>query len=177
MPKIIEGAREKILENAKRRLFEKGYQHLSLREVAKESGIATGTIYNYFANKDYLVANIMLEDWVTAMKKMDDRISGVATVKDGVFGICYSIDEFSRIYADVWQQPSVAAAASPDMAHRHQLLAGQLEEKVTQLLKKHGYGEQTEFTALIAELILASVGNETVRTQLGTLLEQLYPTK
>ena len=51
MPKIIEGAREKILTNAKRRLFEKGYLHLSLREVAKESGIATGTIYNYFANK------------------------------------------------------------------------------------------------------------------------------
>ena len=54
MPKIIEGAREKIMANAKRRLFEKGYQHLSLREVAKESGIATGTIYNYFVNKDYL---------------------------------------------------------------------------------------------------------------------------
>ena len=76
MPKIIEGAREKILANARRRLFEKGYQHLSLREVAKESGIATGTIYNYFANKDYLIASIMLEDWVKTLDNMDAYFAG-----------------------------------------------------------------------------------------------------
>ena len=175
MPKIIEGAREKILANAKRRLFENGYQHLSLREVAKESGIATGTIYNYFANKDYLIANIMLEDWVVAMEKMDESISRVATVKEGVLGICQSMDEFSAIYAPVWQQPSVAAAASPDMAHRHRILAEQLAEKINALLELQGYGEKKNFTVLIAELILASAENEEVRTQLGTLLDQLYP--
>jgi AcrR family transcriptional regulator len=115
MPKIIEGAREKILVNAKRRLFENGYQHLSLREVAKESGIATGTIYNYFANKDYLIANIMLEDWEKVVAVMDTKVKAAATVKDGVFEICRSIDEFCEIYACIWQQPSVAAAATPDM--------------------------------------------------------------
>ena len=122
MPKIIEGAREKILVNAKRRLFENGYQHLSLREVAKESGIATGTIYNYFANKDYLIANVMLEDWAVAVKKMDELVANASTVKDGIMGICRSIDEFCSIYSCIWQQPSVAAAATPDLEHCHQFL-------------------------------------------------------
>ena len=175
MPKIIEGAREKILENAKRRLFENGYQHLSLREVAKESGIATGTIYNYFANKDYLIASIMLEDWVVAVEKMEVRITNAASVKDGVMGICNSIDEFCDIYAGVWKQPSVAAAASSDLEHRHQFLSNQITEKINQLLDKKGYGDKKQFNALIVELVLSSNGKEEVRTQLAALLEQLYP--
>ena len=112
MPKIIEGAREKILVNAKRRLFENGYQHLSLREVAKESGIATGTIYNYFANKDCLIASIMLEDWEKAVNKMEKKVEAAATVKEGVFGICAAMDAFCDIYASIWKQPAVAAAAA-----------------------------------------------------------------
>ena len=175
MPKIIEGAREKILANAKRRLFENGYQHLSLREVAKESGIATGTIYNYFANKDYLIANIMLEDWQVALEKMDKRVSEAASVKDGVSGICQAIDEFGAIYVSVWQQPSVAAAATPDLQHRHEFLTGQIAEKVNRLLEDKGYGDHKDYIALIVELVLVSTGKDKVRAQLGTLLEQLYP--
>ncbi len=174
MPKIIEGAREKILLNAKRRLFEKGYQHLSLREVAKESGIATGTIYNYFANKDYLIANIMLEDWEAAAKKMEARIQESGSVKDGVAGICSSVDEFADIYKNVWSQPAVAAAAVSDVEHCHQFLTDQVGEKVNLLLDANGYGEKKKFTVLISELIL-SQKNEQVREQLGDLLELLYP--
>ena len=177
MPKIIEGAREKILANAKRRLFENGYQHISLREVAKESGIATGTIYNYFANKDYLIANIMLEDWEKAVEKMDSKVTSAVTVKEGVLGICQAIDEFCDIYVSIWQQPSVAAAATPDSEHRHAFLANQIGEKVNRLLEEKGYGNQKNFTALIVELILSSNGKEEVRKQLGTLMEQLYPSK
>ena len=177
MPKIIEGAREKILVNAKKRLFENGYQHLSLREVAKESGIATGTIYNYFANKDYLIANIMLEDWEKVVAVMDTKVRAATTVKDGVFGICRSIDEFCEIYACIWQQPSVAAAATPDMQHRHDFLAGQIGERVERLLEEKGYGNKKNFTDLIVELILASNGKEKVVDQLGELLDQLYPAK
>ncbi len=175
MPKIIEGAREKILENAKRRLFENGYQHLSLREVAKESGIATGTIYNYFTNKDYLIANIMLEDWVAATKQMDDCVAGALSVKEGVLGICLAMEAFCSIYVSVWQQPSVAAAATPDWEHRHQFLSEQVGEKVERLLKEKGYGENKEYLALIVELILISNGRNMVREQLGKLLNQLYP--
>lgn len=175
MPKIIDGAREKILENAKKRLFENGYQHLSLREVAKESGIATGTIYNYFANKDYLIASIMLEDWEITLKKIDQVIEGASNVKEGVLNICGAIDEFCEIYAPVWKQPSVAAAATPDIGYRHEFLVKQLMEKVDQLLEREGYGDKKHFTALIAELMLSFNGKERIRKEFGVLLEQLYP--
>ena len=175
MPKIIEGAREKIMANAKRRLFEKGYQHLSLREVAKESGIATGTIYNYFANKDYLLANIMLEDWMTALEKMDEKVKNATSVTAGVLGICQAMDEFCSIYESIWQQPAVAAAATPDLEHRHQFLANQVAEKVEYLLDEKGYGSEKKYISLIVEVILTSNGKKEVREELGMLLEQLYP--
>ena len=177
MPKIIEGAREKILVNAKRRLFENGYQHLSLREVARESGIATGTIYNYFANKDCLIANIMLEDWEKAVNMMEKKVKDAATVKEGVFGICEAIDRFYDMYACIWQQPSVAAAATPDLNHRHEFLMSQVIEKVESLLEDKGYGNKKDFIVLLAELILASNGKETVKAQMGELLDLLYPFK
>lgn len=175
MPKIIEGAREKILANAKRRLFEKGYQHLSLREVAKESGIATGTIYNYFANKDYLIASIMLEDWEKAVTKMDINVTSAVTVKEGIFGICNAIDEFCNIYVSIWNQPAVAAAATPDLAHRHTFLVDQVGKRVDRLLEEKGYGTKKDYTVLITELLLTFNGKEKVREQLGNLVEQLYP--
>ena len=48
MPKIIDEAREKILSAAKHTLLGQGYSVLSLRGVARQCGIAVGTIYNYF---------------------------------------------------------------------------------------------------------------------------------
>lgn len=175
MPKIIEGARDKILANARMRLFENGYQHLSLREVAKESGIATGTIYNYFANKDYLIANIMLEDWGTVTKKMEERVHAASSVKEGIFGICDAIGEFAEIYANIWKQPSVAAAATPDRKHCHEFLTGQLKEKLDMLFEEKGYEDKRGFDALIIELILVAAGSNEVKNQLGSLLDQLYP--
>lgn len=174
MPKIIEGAREKILETAKRRLFEKGYQHLSLREVAKESGIATGTIYNYFENKDYLIASIMLEDWTVALGQMD-KACEAASVKEGIQGICQALYDFRNIYSKIWSQPAVAATASLDMAQRHEMLSSQIEERVIRLLKNTGYETEMRFTLSLAELILTSLYQQRLREELIQIAEHMYP--
>ena len=176
MPKIIEGAREKILETAKRRLFEKGYQHLSLREVAKESGIATGTIYNYFENKDYLIASIMLEDWNVALERMD-RACEAVSVKEGFLEICQALYDFRDIYSGVWSQPAVAATASVDMAERHKMLSTQIEERVIRLLKNTGYEEEMRFTLSLAELILTSLYQQRLKEELVQIAEHMYPQK
>jgi hypothetical protein len=117
----------------------------------------------------------MLEDWEKAVQKMDKRVTAAASVKEGVLGICKSIEEFSDIYAGIWNQPSVAAAATPDLQHRHEFLGSQVGERVERLLEEKGYGNKKEFNTLVIELILVSNGKEEVREQLGSLMEQLYP--
>ncbi|MBE5951292.1 MAG: TetR/AcrR family transcriptional regulator [Lachnospiraceae bacterium] len=174
MPKIIEGAREKILMNAKRRLFEKGYLHLALREVAKESGIATGTIYNYFANKDELIATIMLEDWMETLDKMDRAIEVAPNVADGVMEFCRIVEEYYSIYTPIWGQPSVAAAAASEMKGRHNQLCRQIADRVEGLVARKGHAAPEKYSLLIAEMILAVLGKDEVRAQLREALYTRY---
>lgn len=174
MPKIIEGAREKILVNAKKRLFEKGYLHLSLREVAKESGIATGTIYNYFANKDELIATIMLDDWLETLEQMDRVIETAPNVADGVIEFCKIVEDYYNIYTPIWGQPSVAAAATSEMQGRHKILCRQIADRVERLVAKKGHAAPEKYSLLIAEMILAVLGKQEIKVQLRDALYTRY---
>ena len=53
MPKIVdhEKYREELLKQAFELFARKGYDSLTMREIAKELDISTGTLYHYFSNK------------------------------------------------------------------------------------------------------------------------------
>ncbi|MEM7179293.1 MAG: TetR/AcrR family transcriptional regulator [Spirochaetota bacterium] len=53
MPKVVdhEKYREEILKRAFELFARKGYDSLTMREIAKELDISTGTLYHYFSNK------------------------------------------------------------------------------------------------------------------------------
>jgi len=55
----MEDKEKRILESARKFFFRYGFKKTSLDEVAEDAGIAKGTIYNYFKNKeDLFVCNI-----------------------------------------------------------------------------------------------------------------------
>jgi hypothetical protein len=43
--------REELLENCFKIFSQKGYSKVSIRDIAKETGLSTGSIYHYFKNK------------------------------------------------------------------------------------------------------------------------------
>ena len=51
--------RNQILDAATKVFAEKGFQRATIKEVAKEAGIADGTIYIYFKNKNALMLGIL----------------------------------------------------------------------------------------------------------------------
>jgi len=57
--KISQSAKEKtknkILQAAVDLIIEKGFEHASLREIAKNAGVSNPTIYNYFPSKEKLL--------------------------------------------------------------------------------------------------------------------------
>lgn len=63
MPKLIENLTPTILSAAKEILLSDGYEGLNMRNVALKCNIATGTVYNYFSNKDSLIIQMMMEYW------------------------------------------------------------------------------------------------------------------
>lgn len=70
MPKIIENIRENLLAEARKQVMELGYSSMTIRSVAKACGVGVGTVYNYFASKDMLVASFMLTDWQQCMQRI-----------------------------------------------------------------------------------------------------------
>jgi AcrR family transcriptional regulator len=56
---LIVARRDQILDAAAKVFAEKGFHPATIRDVAKEAGIADGTIYNYFQNKPALLVGIL----------------------------------------------------------------------------------------------------------------------
>ncbi|WP_394249485.1 TetR/AcrR family transcriptional regulator [Vibrio profundi] len=52
--------RLQILSAAEKLIAEVGFQGLSMQKLAKEAGVAAGTIYRYFEDKDHLIDEVRL---------------------------------------------------------------------------------------------------------------------
>ena len=63
MPKIIKNLERILLEEARNQIEASGYSAVTIRSVAAACGVGVGTVYNYYASKDELLAAYMLEDW------------------------------------------------------------------------------------------------------------------
>jgi AcrR family transcriptional regulator len=54
-----EAKRAYLIEQAARCLAEKGYAHVSLRDIARESGVSLGILHYYFASKEELLLAVI----------------------------------------------------------------------------------------------------------------------
>ncbi|AMC92544.1 hypothetical protein AOC36_00605 [Erysipelothrix larvae] len=77
MRKKDETLRECILECAREIIDQEGPQNLSIRTLSQKVGVASGTIYNYFANKDEILLVITEETWKHALIEMNRQITAV----------------------------------------------------------------------------------------------------
>ena len=60
--------RQRIVRAALRALANSDYDQVRISEVARDSGVALGTLYRYFASKEHLFAAAFVE-WQAALKK------------------------------------------------------------------------------------------------------------
>jgi AcrR family transcriptional regulator len=72
VPKIINNLRGKISRAAYQLFSKKGYSAVSMKIVAEETGIAVGTLYNYYANKEELFIKV-IEEKINNNKKIFDK--------------------------------------------------------------------------------------------------------
>lgn len=94
MPKIIDNLEEKISESALQLFSEKGYKNVSMKNVAEAAGIAVGTLYNHYSNKEELFLevfkkrlNILAEDLKTIIDKKEDVNEFITFLYDEILKI------------------------------------------------------------------------------------------
>ncbi len=102
MPKIYDDLRETIVQKAKTIIISKGYSKLNMREVARASGIAVGTIYNYFPTKDSLMSELMYQYWmefIEAIKQAQQEDQELFVKFRSIYRL---LETFLDTFKDTW---------------------------------------------------------------------------
>lgn len=131
--------RQEILDTSKRLFFDNGYDKTSTRKIAKEVGIAEGTIFNYFDTK----ADIFLEIIGNDMESIP--IESIETLDVGVTDIIYeflikSAKFFTKLNKVMLREMAVAAVSiakkSPTIFKKFAELDYQILNDLEQLIIK-----------------------------------------
>lgn len=82
MPRIIEGAQERIL-NAAQILFEQGgFAESDMRSIAEAAGIAVGTLYNHYPSKSALLMQMLMRVWRQVIDRMEQASGGAGAPRE-----------------------------------------------------------------------------------------------
>lgn len=118
--------RQRILAVAGRLFAERGYGVTSVRDIAKELGIANPSLYHHFASKGDLLAELLREplERVGAATVEADRLNGDARTRRLVEGLLESLEVHSGIALAAMHaggettdaQRVLADAGAPDVA-------------------------------------------------------------
>ncbi|NUK30818.1 TetR/AcrR family transcriptional regulator [Parageobacillus sp. VR-IP] len=90
--------KEEIIQAAMKLFAQKGYYATSMQEIAEQSGIAKGSIYNYFKSKEEIAVSILRYYYDVLFRKMKDIADDVALSAREKFEkqLSVQIEEFYR---------------------------------------------------------------------------------
>lgn len=126
MPKIIENLPQKLSEEARRQILESGYSTLTIRSVAKGCGVGVGTVYNYYASKEELVAALMLEDWRECMAAILECGKTAQGREPVLWAIYENLNLFLQKHEKIFKDEAATAGFSGGVSKYHALLRSQL---------------------------------------------------
>ena len=161
MPKLIENLQEIILQVSRNIMMEQGYSALTIRNVAKECGIAVGTVYNYYGSKDLLAAAVILEDWNDMLHALGEKCEKAKDMREGLTSIYEDLNCFSKQYQKVWAGYSCGPGQQETYAARHKMLIRQVAAHthlLTERFSEHGNKEMDLF--LTENLMLCTGSSE-----------------
>jgi len=146
--------RERILETAERLFRKQGFETATTRELAQAAGIASGTLFNYFASKEAIALELVLAALERAVAACERRASGLRNLEEDLYAlIAAGLRELrplrSLVPAVIETCLGAARCSSGGNEGAEALRLRQLEA-AGRLAQHHGVGEA--FSALAQEL-------------------------
>src|SRR5438477_2006318 len=103
------GRRGQIVRAAAAVLGRQGYGDTSLKDVAREAGVAPGLLHYYFESKQELLLEVvvvmereMIRDWKDAVEAIDDPLERIVAALDHAAARCAEQPEFFRLLFDLY---------------------------------------------------------------------------
>jgi AcrR family transcriptional regulator len=137
--------RQRILEAARQLFATSGFEACTTRQLADAAGIATGTLFNYFATKEAVLASLAAEAVTGVHQDFEVRNSPEESFEEELFAFVAAglrklkpLRKHLPVLLETVLNP--LATASGDEAQSLRLTH---LETVTRLAKPHGLGELT----------------------------------
>lgn len=104
-------SKEDILAVSKKMVADKGMQAINMRSVAKQCGVAVGSVYNYFPSKNDLMIAVIDAIWKEIIQGISDRTlsSGFVESTEKLF---YSVKSGGEKYPFFFSIHSMSVAKS-----------------------------------------------------------------
>ena len=81
--------RKKILEAARKAILEKGFDKVSVSDIAKEAGVATGSFYTYFKKKEDIIEELNKTDF-SRLAEIVNQMKGKSVIE--------KLDNYCRVF-------------------------------------------------------------------------------
>jgi AcrR family transcriptional regulator len=131
--------RERIIKVAAKLFTKEGYESTTTRDIASASGIAAGTLFNYFESKEAIVAVLISEALTRAEQAIDQRDG--ETLEEELFTFIWTELSTLRVYRKFLAQ-AAESILSPLRRHSRESAGETIRtnhlEGVEQILLSHG---------------------------------------
>jgi TetR/AcrR family fatty acid metabolism transcriptional regulator len=141
-----QNTRERIREAAVRVFSREGFDRASVKSIADEAGVAVGSIYNHFRDKDDLLISIFEDEFDTRISFLEEMKKARLPVRDQVERLL--ADHFARIR----EHKELAELMLYERFHR----GGRLRERIVPL--------QRRTVDRIAEILRAGIAEGWIRS-------------
>jgi AcrR family transcriptional regulator len=142
-----QATRGRIVEAARRLFARDGFDGTATRDLAREAGIATGTLFNYFATKEALALALTAEALASARDTYEQGRPGEESLEEGLFAFVAAV---LRSLAPLrgCLRPVLEGALSPlaSSAPEGESLRADHLETVGAILARHGHHEPSFVT-------------------------------
>ncbi len=163
---LRETVKSAILDAAEQRISAKGLHATSLNEIAKAAGVAVGTLYNYFTDRDALVRELLESRRANLRPQLEEVLTGhtglpfeqrFRTITREMF----EVFERHRLYLVImFQAEHMRPASKIDFyAMFEKIFAGGAAEKV--IATKHVAALVTVFTGAIKSVLVRRIADDT----------------
>jgi|YelNatPaOPRAMG01_1025707.scaffolds.fasta_scaffold00123_3 TetR/AcrR family fatty acid metabolism transcriptional regulator len=136
MPKKSEAKRRRIKEVALRVFAEKGFAKARISEIARQAGVADGTIYLYYKSKDDLLIRIFEEEMDGIIPQVRERVAKGRSAREKLSSF---IDAHFEI---VESRPDLATVLEIELRQSNTFVRNHLKQKFK------------EYLDIIAEIVL-----------------------
>jgi AcrR family transcriptional regulator len=154
---------ERILECAAGLMAEKGSDALRMSDIVERTGVAFGSLYQYFPDKTAIIGTLAERYNQIGRDCVTRDLAGVKTAKDLYPALCSITDSYYRMFIDnpvmrdIWTATQADRALQQLDAEDGEYLAGLLSEAARRVAPDVSQTALSDFSQLAMTLIAAAV--------------------